>query len=374
MDTLDILLKNLANGDEPLSVARLHALSGLDRQDLERVRVAWTSIPADLRQSAMRHLVEIAEGNYEVDFGGVFRIGLADTEPGVRAAAIDGLWEETDVRLLPTLIDLLRNDAAEAVRSAAATSLGHYVLAGELDDIPAARLAQAVEALREVIRDEDETLEMRRRAIESIGYSSASGVSKLIGDAYEDPDELMRISAVYAMGRSANLKWADVVMTEMESASPEMRFEAVRASGEMQNPDAVPALARLLDDPDDQVREAAVWSLGQIGGNEPRRLLTAILEEEDSDLQEVAEAALDELEFMSGSDLDFPLFDFSGNGDGDAADGAIDEDEDDDDDGDDDDDDDDDDGDGDDDDGDDDDDGGIDADAVDDDGPRGLDD
>ncbi len=315
MDALDALLKNLADDEQTLSIARLYTLSGLEKADLERVRAAWPSIPADRRQAVMRHLDEIAEANFEVDFGPVFCIGLADAEPGVRTAAIDGLWEENDVKLIEPLIDLMQNDASEEVRAVAAGSLGRFVLAGELEDISAATSDQVVETLREVIEDPSETVEVRRRAIEAIGYSGAEGVSELISDAYEDADERMRISAVFAMGRSADLKWADLVLRETESSNPEMRFEAARACGELENLDAVSALARLLDDPDDQVREASVWALGQIGGNEPRRLLTAIVEDEDSDLREVAEAALDELEFMSGDALDFTLLDVHGDGD-----------------------------------------------------------
>lgn len=308
MNTLDSLLRDLADDDQALSIAQLYALSGLEKAELDRVRRTWPTISDDRRRVITRHLVDISEANFEVDFRSIFRIGLTDSEPGVRAAAIDGLWEEDDVRLIPTLIDLLHNDASEIVRAAAAISLGHFVLAGELEEIPAASMNQIVESLDEVIHDDSETLDVRRRAVEAIGYSSVDGVSEIIAEAYADPEELMRISAVYAMGRSADLKWADQVLDETESPDPEMRFEAARACGELQNPAAVPSMARLLDDPDDQVREAAVWSLGQIGGAESRRLLTDILDDEGSGLHELAEAALDELEFMSGVDLELNLF------------------------------------------------------------------
>ncbi|HLF28568.1 MAG TPA: HEAT repeat domain-containing protein [Anaerolineae bacterium] len=308
MDALDVLLQNLTDDEQMLSIARLYVLSGLEPTDLERVRVAWPLISAERRQAVVRHLADISEANFEVDFGLVFRLGLTDDDPDVRAAAIDGLWEEDDVKLIPTLIDLVQNDAVETVRATAAGSLGRFVLAGELEEIPVAKLEQVVEVLREIIADASETLEVRRRAVEAIGYSSAEGVSEIIADAYDDPDELMRVSAVFAMGRSADVQWAEVALRETESPNPEMRFEAARASGELQNRDAVPVLARLLEDPDDQVREAAVWALGQIGGNESRRLLTAILEDEDSDLHEPAEVALEELEFITGDNLDLTLF------------------------------------------------------------------
>ena len=315
MDALDSLLKNIADEEEMLSVAKLYALSGLDRDELERVRRVWPSVAVDRRQAIVRHLVDISEANFEVDFGSIFRMGLGDDDAEVRAAAIDGLWEDEDVKLIPTLLRLLRGDASEAVRAAAATSLGHFVLAGELDEIPAAKLEHVVETLRDVFDDDSETLDVRRRALEAIGYSSADGVADLIDEAYADDEEPMRISAVFAMGRSADSRWADQALAEVDSPNPEMRYEAARACGELQNPEAVPALAALLDDRDDQVREASVWALGQIGGNEARRLLTGILEDEESDLREAAEAALDELEFMSGSDLEFPMFDFDAEDD-----------------------------------------------------------
>jgi HEAT repeat protein len=316
MDALDSLLKNITNAEETLSIAKLYALSGLDRDELERVRRVWPSTAVDRRQAIMHHLVEITEANFEVDFGSIFRMGLADEDPEVRTAAIDGLWEEEDVKLIPALLDLLRHDSSETVRAAAATSLGHFVLAGELEEIPAAKLEQVVESLRDVFEDDSEALDVRRRAVEAIGYSSADGVADLIAEAYADDEEPMRISAVFAMGRSADLRWAGQALAEVDSPDPEMRYEAVRACGELQNPDAIPALTTLLDDPDYQVREATVWALGQIGGHEARRLLAGILEDEESDLREVAEAALDELEFMSGSDLDFPMLHFDAGDDG----------------------------------------------------------
>ena len=309
MDSLDALLKALADDTQELSIASLYVLSGLEQADLARVRAAWPSIPADRRHAIVRHLVDASESNFEVDFGAIFRLGLTDAEPEVRAAAIDGLWEEDDVGLIQPLISLMQNDESEAVRVAAASSLGHFVLAGELEDLPAAKAEPVVTALREAIEDDDETIEVRRRAVEAIGYSGAEGVADLIQAAYDDDDDLMRSSAVLAMGRSADPRWAEVALRETDSPDPQMRYEAARACGELQNQDALPALSRLLDDPDDQVREGAVWALGQIGGSESRRLLTAILEDEDSDLKEAAEAALDELEFMSGDSSDFLMLD-----------------------------------------------------------------
>ena len=316
MDALGTLLANLADSTHMLSVSKLYLLSSLDQADVERVRAAWPAIADDRRRAIVSHLDDLTESNFEVDFGSIFRIGLTDPDPAVRATSIDGLWVDDDVRLVRPLIDMMQNDASEEVRATAAGSLGRFVLAGELEDIPADKAEAVVDALREIIEDGVETVEVRRRAIEAIGYSGAEGVTDLIGEAYGDEDDRMRASAVYAMGRSADLRWADLVLAETESADPEMRYEAAHACGELQNPGALPALKRLLDDPDDEVREAAVWALGQIGGSESRRLLVALLDDPGAaDLHEAAEAALEELEFLSGEPFDFDLLDFSDNGD-----------------------------------------------------------
>jgi hypothetical protein len=306
MTVLDLTLKKLAEDAEPVSVASLYALSGLDRADLARVNQLWPSIPLDRRQSAMRHLVEIADANFEVDFNSIYRLGLSDQDPIVRAAAIEGLWEDNDPDLIAPFIQLLQSDEAESVRAAAASALGRYVLAGELEEIEPLKAKPVLEALRASLAQEAESLEVRRRALEAIGFWSDTEADQLIRQGYAHPHERMRISAVFAMGRSADTQWGEIILAELESPNPEMRFEAARASGELEYLPAVRALSRLTEDVDDEVQKAAVYSLGQIGGDAARQALIKVLESDYEYLHDIAEDALDELEFKSGN-LDFTL-------------------------------------------------------------------
>ena len=96
---------------------------------------------------------------------------------------------------------------------------------------------------------------MRRRAVESISYINDDPVRRIIDRAYSDSDPHMRESAVFAMGRSADIIWADTVLAELQSKSPAMRYEAARATGELQLKRAVPALTKMAeeDDPDLQI-------------------------------------------------------------------------------------------------------------------------
>jgi len=309
MQPVEDTLKNLKNEAEPISVAGLFALSGLDRAELAPVRSTWDTLSADRRQTAIRHLVDIAEDNFEVDFSAIFRLGLSDQEPGVRAAALEGLWEDDDAALITPILQLL-TDPIETVRVAAAGALGRFVYAGELEDIPANKVAPVIKALKASYANPAETLDVRRRALEALGFLGYDEVGKLIQQGYQDAALPMRLSAVFAMGRSADdERWGETVVRELNSSEPEMRFEAARACGELEYTPAVRRLAELLDDVDENVQQAAVWSLGQIGGDKARQLLQAILQSDAEHLHEDAEAALDELEFK-GNNLDFTLMDF----------------------------------------------------------------
>jgi HEAT repeat protein len=120
----------------------------------------------------------------------------------------------------------------------------------------------------------------------------------------------MRVSAVFAMGRSHDQEWADTVLEELETDDPEMRYEAIRACGALQLIEATAILSLLVSDDDPEIRFASVWSLGQIGTPEARRTLEMCQDEGDEALQEAAEEALEEMALLHG-DIQFPLYEFS---------------------------------------------------------------
>jgi HEAT repeat protein len=204
---------------------------------------------------------------------------------------------------------MLREDPAIEVRASAAQALGKYVLQGELDELPQERVEGIRIALRDVFYDESEAIEVRRRALESIAYHDHEETRELIAMAYEDPCHEMRVSAVFAMGRSVDPYWRETVLRELDSPSPEIRFEAARACGELVVREAVPRLLDMLHEPDREIQEVVIWSLGQIGGNQAKQALQTLLQDEDEELSEAAEDALGELLLMEG-EIAMPLYDF----------------------------------------------------------------
>jgi HEAT repeat protein len=310
MKTLDYTLKNLAALDEPISVAALYALSGLDKTQLEQVKSIWSTLPADRRAATMLHLNDLSGESFEVDFNAMFRVGLYDTDPAVRAAAISGLWEDVDPALIAPLLKLLQNDDSEAVRAAAASALGRYIYEGELEELDAAKVKPVITVLKTIYRNVAEPIEVRRRALESLGFLGDDDTSQMITQAYHHANDRLKQSAVFAMGRSLDAeRWGSIVLEELAAPDPEMRYEAARAAGEMEYVPAVRKLGELLDDVDEEVQLVTVWSLGEIGGERAKQLLITVLESDAEHLHEVAEDALAELEFKADN-LDFAMFDF----------------------------------------------------------------
>ena len=278
----------------------LHHLSGLAAEEARRVNDIWSQVPVGPRSQLMARLVELAEADLEVDFGTMFRLGLGDEDPEVRRAAIEGLWEDEDVRLVPPLVARLTEDEAPSVRAAAAVSLGRFILLGELQKIRPRPYALAYTSLLSVCRAAGEDDEVRRRALESLAYVSNEAVAALISEAYAASEEKRRISAVFAMGRSADNRWADDVRQELVSPNPELRYESAQACGELALSEAVPELEGLADDIDPEVQQAALWALGQIGGKRAQQILERCCRAESEATRAAAEDALAELEFFHG--------------------------------------------------------------------------
>jgi HEAT repeat protein len=240
-------------------------------------------------------LTESAEANFELDFNALFRVTMEDEDEQVRTLSIEGLWEDEGITLIGPLVHTLRHDEAMSARAAAASSLGRFALLAELEELDE-RYAKLIRgALLESVYNDDEHSEVRRRAVESIAYLGDDCVYDIIAAAYEVPDESMRMSAVFAMGRSGDTVWSSAVQHELTSANPAMRYEAARACGELEVKESVSALIQLISDPDREVQFAAIAALGQIGGQRARRVLERCCRSEDDVVRLVAEDALAEL-------------------------------------------------------------------------------
>lgn len=309
--------------DDPLPIAELYRLSDLQAEEWAAFVSGWTAVPDERRRAIVRHLADIAEDNFIVDFTPVFTHNFRDALPQVRVAALDGLWDSTDLRLIPQITAMLQEDPAEEVRAAAAGALGHYVLLAEWGQLPERILPGLINTLLAEYDKDETAVSVRRVLLEGLGASHHPRVNTLIEEAYESSDQSMQMSAVFAMGNTADRRWTVTVLGEMESPYEEMRAEAARAAGSIGNSDFVPLLAELAYDEDLAVRVAAITSLGQIGGDEVQRILANMMDdpevEEVDEVFEAVEDAMEEAAMMAG-DFDFVDFSFDDVDDDDEVD------------------------------------------------------
>ena len=295
--SLDTLLAELSDPAAQVHATDLTSLNRLAGDDRARFVAAWRELSVQRRRDVIDRLADMAEDNAELDFDTVFLMGLVDDDVQVRAESVEGLWEYEGDDLVGVLLRLLK-DREAIVRGAAALGLGRFLLRSELSARDDSLTEQAEVALRDVFNDESELNEVRGRSIEALGARGKEWVRELIEDAYGSGDRRLSISAVHAMGRSADPEWLPTIIEEMHSDDGEMRFEAAIAAGGIADEVAVRELAGLSVDEDPEVQEAAIGALGQIGGPAAREVLHSIASESRDDrILEAVRDALAEADF-----------------------------------------------------------------------------
>lgn len=295
--TFEEQLARLGDLERPLAHVELKALSDLGPAMLKAFWAAWREFPAERRLAIIRELDELAEDNVDLDFRAVFRACLSDPDAEVRAAAINGLWEDESLATMNRLIAML-DDEAGVARAAATLALARFAYLCQIGDLSAAEGARLLAVLLRTATDPEQPLEVRRRAVEALGYFAASREAQTeIGRAYAHSDLAMRESALLAMGRSMRPTWFPYIERELKSPSPALRYEAARAVGELaeEGRPLLPALLPLVDDDDIEISLAAIWALGQVGGSSARRVLERLARSRDLSRRQAADEALAEL-------------------------------------------------------------------------------
>jgi len=290
-------LDELSDGSKKLSVSGLQRLSKLDGEERKQFDMRWPGIDVRRRRRIVQELIDLAEDDVELDFDAAFIRGLDDDDAEVRLESVRGLWEHESPGLIGSLVELLEDDEDPAVRAEAALALGRFVLMYELGRLREPHYARAEAGLRNAIEKADESQEVRARAIEAIGARDEPWVRQAIREAYESGTRRLKVSAVQAMGRSAENRWLPLISRELASDEAELRYEAATATGNIGDESIVPQLLPLVMDEDTDVREAAIQSLGEIGGAEAKEALKAMLDSESAAAREAAAAALAVIEF-----------------------------------------------------------------------------
>ena len=281
----------------------LQEFSDIGALELKTLLDTWPQVKPSRKLTLLEELDALAETDTLVSFDDFARALLTDPEPDVRTRAIRLLDEYEDPKVVPSYLDMLKNDPDTNVRVEAANALHLFVDLGELEEIPADIYHQVENALLASAASEDD-VRVRRVALESLGYSSRPEVTTLIDSAFHRADPAWQASSLVAMGRSADDRWTDAVTRSLIHVDDRIRRAAVQAAGELSLQPARPILLKMLGEEEDaDILSSVIWSLSQIGGEDVRTYLENLLDQlEDEEQIAFMEEALDNLAFTE--DLD----------------------------------------------------------------------
>ncbi|HEX2911985.1 MAG TPA: HEAT repeat domain-containing protein [Chloroflexia bacterium] len=293
-------LEKISDSEQPFSTGALYALSNMEPENQAQFEKAWPGIDLERRRRTVTALTELAEDDIELNFSSALLFMVGDSDPQVRGKAIEGLWEDESREVLARLLTTLSSDPDDTVREKAALGLSRFAYRAELGRLTERWVNRLREALLAQCGEQMKSVHIGRRAIEALGYfGNDEQIIRLIQQAYESDDELLRASALKAMGRSINKRWLPEVGQSMSNSDPSLRYEAATAAGEMGSEELLLPLLTLTKDPDQEVQLAAIWALGQVGGQEAGRALKQIAGSENETLAQAAQDALAEVSFAS---------------------------------------------------------------------------
>ncbi len=241
------LLDLLANESQPLKPEDVAGLSDLDADQTQDFSRSWVNLSDGRRLDILQESRKLADAQIELTFEAINRYALSDPAPEIRRVAIENLWESEDAALITPLLNALKDDDDAEVRGSAGSALGQFIYLGEMAKLRPETL-NAIEDALLTAAHHDQNDRVRRRSLESLGYSSRTEVSELIVSAYQSGDEASMRTALRAMGRSADDIWAPNVLAQLHHPAPSIRLEAVQAAGELSMREAVGEILDLLED------------------------------------------------------------------------------------------------------------------------------
>jgi HEAT repeat protein len=297
--SLQNVLDHLSDSKKDIPQSHLKFYSDLDPKSLKLFLDVWTRVQPTRKLILLDGLLSHLDSDSIVSYEEIGRALLDDPDGEVRARALRLLVESDDPKLAGKLVDIFLHDEELAPRMEAVQLLGEFILLGELDKVNQNLQRKMEDALISALHSEEDST-LRKRALESLSFSSRPEIAALIESAFERVDPAWIASALRAMGRSHDERWNENVVSMLLDEDPIIKFAAVEAAGQLIIEAAVPILLQILDDEEEpeDVATAAIWALSQIGGDDARTYLVALIDQtEDEDLVEFLEDALENLNF-----------------------------------------------------------------------------
>jgi hypothetical protein len=291
----ETVLEALLDEEHIFPAGYLHLFSDLETEQLKQLEMIWPKILPTRKQALLEDLEILASKDTLLCYDNMAINLLADADPTIRMMAIRLLWECENPKLIPIYLEIIKNDPSRFAKAEAASVLGVFIYMGEVEKIPAVELKLIEEELILLAVEGTDEL-IRRKAIESLGFSSREEVVHLIAAAFSSNKTDLKISALVAIGRSNDPIWENEVLEGIDHDNDLIRLEAVQAAGNLGLEAARPILLEMLEDLNDpEIIKATLWSLSQIGGEDVREKIEEMYEYLDPDEEDFIDEVLENL-------------------------------------------------------------------------------
>ena len=234
-------------------------------------------------------------------FLGILRDDQADESDRLLAAELAGDFTVINDKLADALLSIVRNgDESEELRGRAAISLGPALEQAyidefeEPDDVPISEqtFRKIQETLHKLYMDAEVPKEVRRRILEASVRAPQNWHPDAVRAAYSSDDEDWKLTAVFCMRFVRG--FGDQIVESLESKNPDIHYEAVCAAGNWQVDAAWPHIAKLLASggTEKPLLLAAIEAAAFIRPQEASGILVGLTESEDEDIVEAVHEAM----------------------------------------------------------------------------------
>ena len=291
----DNSVEHILSNTNKIKYSDLAKLSGINDEVFSSLSNAWTSVPVEQRRTIVERMINMAEADIELDFTRILKHCLKDTDPKVRSMAVNGLWECDDRAIIKPFITLLTEDSHKDVRASAATAIGKFCVLAQNGKLLTRDGNKIRQVLLELLDNKDEEPEVWRRALEAVAVFDTPKISELIYQAYGSKRLNVRVSAVFAMGKTVDRKWLPLLMEAVVDEEPAMRYEAAVSMGDLAEEASIPYLSELINRDDIQIQLASIKALSLIGGSTAKSTLQKLLSANDEILMPAIQSAMSDL-------------------------------------------------------------------------------
>ncbi|RMF93015.1 MAG: HEAT repeat domain-containing protein [Nitrospinota bacterium] len=268
---------------------------------LENFWREFNGLPLHEQRARVRELASLEEENLSENHAPLYLGFMQHPDPEIRKTAVGAMWYYPEEEYLEILLHLCKTDPDDEVRGKAASVLGRYIYEGwVLEEFDPTLTEHLIEELLRIAENESESVTVRRFAIESLGFVYDNPrVLNLIENAYFSPEEAMRQSAIFAMGRNGNERWVSYLLSSLREQNKSLLLEAISACGEAQIQEAFPLLKEFCFHTDKDIRLEAIWALGKLGTSSALQTLYLCTQDQDEEIRTMAQEAIEELSLMT---------------------------------------------------------------------------